>query len=601
MLLAHGSHQRSRKGEDRLRTLDTVIGGESITLILVADGHGGTLAVEHVAAHLLDRVLDAADDGSGDSMERAVTCAFRAINEEIRRLDTTSGATVMVCCINYARCELGVWNVGDTLGLLVEEHSELQLGTSHRLNDNPDELRRVAKLGVKVGRAKDAEGKAFGPLRCFPGGTTMTRTLGDTDCGEHISPEPSSRTGIPLPTAGGALVVCSDGVWDRLKVERLAKLVRMPRYSDAAHAARALVERATRHGVEDDATAVVLFFGAWQTRLSAPCRLDTKSEPAREARQHGSPSSHAPSPPQQAWSVHDGEGLSADLRTGKARESCAKRLLKASSKRKPQMGAPSVLRSWGLLGGTRLLASQRSSSEPKLHTRTAAASGGDAARSAAKDRRFSADVAATFYLHHVVDKAIALVRRGGSTAPARACALLGMANQPGRDGKAIVHVACEVGAEALLRQLLRLGASPDGAHDVDGFAPLHLAASHGHASCVRALIEAGGTVDIRDARVGATPLIVAAIHGREEAAKELLRARASIDAINDLEMTAEAYAQTYSHKGVLRVLRRYANAGARDRRVAEQRAAEPSPPAEKVVAPMSLAEQVMRRMGVVRD
>ena len=81
----------------------------------------------------------------------------------------------------------------------------------------------------------------------------------------------------------------------------------------------------------------------------------------------------------------------------------------------------------------------------------------------------------------------------------------------------------------------------------------------------------------------------------------LLRARASIDAINDLEMTAEAYAQTYSHKGVLRVLRRYANAGARDRRVAEQRAAEPSPPAEKVVAPMSLAEQVMRRMGVVRD
>ena len=229
MLLAHGSHQRSRKGEDRLRTLDTVIGGESITLILVADGHGGTMAVEHVAAHLLDRVLDAADDGSGDGMERAVTCAFRAIHEDIRRLDTTSGATVMVCCINYARCELGVWNVGDTLGLLVEEHSELQLGTSHRLNDNPDELRRVAKLGVKVGRAKDAEGKAFGPLRCFPGGTTMTRTLGDTDCGEHISPEPSSRTGIPLPTAGGALVVCSDGVWDRLKVERMAKLLRMPR------------------------------------------------------------------------------------------------------------------------------------------------------------------------------------------------------------------------------------------------------------------------------------------------------------------------------------------------------------------------------------
>ena len=53
-----------------------------------------------------------------------------------------------------------------------------QVSASHRLDTNKQEQARVKAVGCEVS-ATTLEGKAVGPLRVWPGGLAMSRTLGD--------------------------------------------------------------------------------------------------------------------------------------------------------------------------------------------------------------------------------------------------------------------------------------------------------------------------------------------------------------------------------------------------------------------------------------
>ena len=55
---------KSLKGEDRFATMESVIGGETIQWMLVADGHGGKDAADLVASHFLRRASQEAVDGN---------------------------------------------------------------------------------------------------------------------------------------------------------------------------------------------------------------------------------------------------------------------------------------------------------------------------------------------------------------------------------------------------------------------------------------------------------------------------------------------------------------------------------------------------------
>ena len=54
----------------------------------------------------------------------------------------------------------------------------LQVSASHRLDTNKAEQARVKELGCEVS-ATTLMGKPVGPLRVWPGGLAMSRTLGD--------------------------------------------------------------------------------------------------------------------------------------------------------------------------------------------------------------------------------------------------------------------------------------------------------------------------------------------------------------------------------------------------------------------------------------
>ena len=69
----------------------------------------------------------------------------------------------------------------------------VQVSGNHRLDDNKKEKERIKKQGFEVSSSK-VEGRPTGPLRVWPGGLAMGRSLGDYEV-------PVPRSSLTPPTA----------------------------------------------------------------------------------------------------------------------------------------------------------------------------------------------------------------------------------------------------------------------------------------------------------------------------------------------------------------------------------------------------------------
>lgn len=72
------------------------------------------------------------------------------------------------------------------------------LTTSHRLDDSLAEQKRVQEAGSEVSQSA-IDGKPVGPLRVWPGGLAMARTIGDLEAGEAVTAEPDVWQVEPCP------------------------------------------------------------------------------------------------------------------------------------------------------------------------------------------------------------------------------------------------------------------------------------------------------------------------------------------------------------------------------------------------------------------
>ena len=272
---------RDLKGEDAAGTLRASVADEELHLMMVSDGHGGTATSQHLKEHLLQRIVTEAKDGSSDSLKAACSVSFAQLHAEVRALldpkeegqENTSGATCTVVIFNMSRRECTTANVGDSEALLVHGRANgattgaiplIKLTVTHRLQDSLDEQERCSAVsGCTIGLALKADGvTSGGPMRAFPGGLSVTRSIGDGDCGDIVSCEPSCKT-VHVPAAGGVVAVCSNGVWDALSFDAVARQLHDRRFESATTAAHHLVHQAlTKTGLLDDTTAAVLFFGA---------------------------------------------------------------------------------------------------------------------------------------------------------------------------------------------------------------------------------------------------------------------------------------------------------------------------------------------------
>ncbi|ONL98687.1 putative protein phosphatase 2C 12 [Zea mays] len=149
-----------------------------------------------------------------------------------------------------------VASVGDSRCILESAEGSIYfLSADHRLDANEEEVERVTASGGEVGRINIAGGAGIGPLRCWPGGLCLSRSIGDIDVGEFIVPVPHVKQ-VKLSNAGGRLVIASDGVWDALHFQEALNYTRGLPAEAAAN--RIVKEAVTSKGLRDDTTCIVV-------------------------------------------------------------------------------------------------------------------------------------------------------------------------------------------------------------------------------------------------------------------------------------------------------------------------------------------------------
>mmetsp|Transcript_48297 Transcript_48297/g.154659 ORF Transcript_48297/g.154659 Transcript_48297/m.154659 type:complete len:261 (-) Transcript_48297:73-855(-) len=214
----------------------TVPGSDAATTYTygaVFDGHGGKQAAKHAQDHLHNNVAEfvnehaALDPSLGDDIpaevkarralhsalySKSAAAAFRLTDTEFnaRSLPSGSTATAVWAC----GWLITVASVGDSHAILDTGHEVTRISADHRLDTNKEERERVKAEGSAVDRAS-VDGKACGPLRVWPGGLAMSRTLGDREGGPVVSAEPElAQYVIPEASGGARVIIASDGLWD---------------------------------------------------------------------------------------------------------------------------------------------------------------------------------------------------------------------------------------------------------------------------------------------------------------------------------------------------------------------------------------------------
>nr|GMD94549.1 probable protein phosphatase 2C 12 [Ipomoea batatas] len=250
--ILHGQGSQSKKGEDFtfLKTGCQRVQGEGFATFSVFglfDGHNGSAAAIYSKENLLNNILSVIPtelnrDEWVAALPRALVAGFVKTDKDFQEKAHTSGTTVTLAIIEG--WVVTVASVGDSRCILESAEGEI-----YYLRE------RITASGGEVGRLNTGGGNEIGPLRCWPGGLCLSRSIGDMDVGEFIVPVPYVKQ-VKLSSAGGRLIVASDGVWDALSAETAFECCRgMP--PDAA-ASQIVREAVQPKGLRDDTTCIVI-------------------------------------------------------------------------------------------------------------------------------------------------------------------------------------------------------------------------------------------------------------------------------------------------------------------------------------------------------
>ncbi|CAN6248846.1 unnamed protein product [Urochloa humidicola] len=230
----------------------------SFSAFALFDGHNGSAAAVYAKEHLLGNVLgcvpiDLSRDEWLAALPRALVAGFVKTDKDFQTKAHSSGTTVTLVIIDGS--VVTVASVGDSRCVLEAEGSIYHLSADHRFDASEEEVGRVTECGGEVGRLNIVGGAEIGPLRCWPGGLCLSRSIGDQDVGEFIIPVPYVKQ-MKLSNSGGRLIIASDGVWDALTAEMAFNCARG--LSPEAAADQIVKEAVESKGLRDDTTCIVI-------------------------------------------------------------------------------------------------------------------------------------------------------------------------------------------------------------------------------------------------------------------------------------------------------------------------------------------------------
>ncbi|KAK8969705.1 putative protein phosphatase 2C 12 [Platanthera guangdongensis] len=275
--ILHGVANRRKKGEDMtlLKTECQRVPGNGQTtfsvfavsyfttiflfLLQLFDGHNGSAAAIYTKENLLNNILcaipsDLTRDEWLSALPRALVAGFVKTDKDFQVKGEPSGTTVTFVIIDG--WVVTVASVGDSSCILESAEGSLYLlSADHRLDGNKEEVERITASGGEVARLYLACGAEVGPLRCWPGGLCLSRSIGDMDVGELVIPIPHVKQ-VKLSNAGGRLIISSDGVWDALSFESVLNYSRGHPTDVAAN--KIVKEAVQAKGLRDDTTCIVV-------------------------------------------------------------------------------------------------------------------------------------------------------------------------------------------------------------------------------------------------------------------------------------------------------------------------------------------------------
>ncbi|KAK6118897.1 hypothetical protein DH2020_047350 [Rehmannia glutinosa] len=262
--ISHGQASQSKKGEDFtfVKTECQRVLGDGVTtysVFALFDGHNGSAAAIYSKENLLNNVLSAIppdlnSDEWVSALPRALVAGFVKTDKDFQERAQTSGTTVTFVIIEG--WILTVASVGDSRAVLESAEGDIYyLSADHRLECSEEERERITASGGEVGRLNTGGGTEIGPLRCWPGGLCLSRSIGDMDVGEFIVPVPHVKQ-VKLSSTGGRLIISSDGVWDALSAETAFECCRG--MSTDAAASQIVKEAVQVKGLRDDTTCIVV-------------------------------------------------------------------------------------------------------------------------------------------------------------------------------------------------------------------------------------------------------------------------------------------------------------------------------------------------------
>lgn len=251
------------KGEDTAKSSKLELAGDRwVSFHAIFDGHGGRVASEYCSRRMPAAVAKCYKFALGEHVERlelACKQAFQQMDNEIRGLEHAHGHGTTATCLIIDEDFITVANVGDSAAMITTPDGLKEITADHRVARNKAEEKRLLEGGAAVGRAKGFGGGPVGPLRVYPGGLAVSRSIGDDDAHDAVICEPVVTT-MPYPPTGALILIASDGVWDYISATHTEKLIETCKVRGGIQWLTHAVMKAVRSGssMMDDATLVTV-------------------------------------------------------------------------------------------------------------------------------------------------------------------------------------------------------------------------------------------------------------------------------------------------------------------------------------------------------